>query len=470
MLCRRFFYRLPSWLCAVVSALLWIAWPVHAAPPHQGQSSAASLSQKAAHELSDAFAALAQRVSRVVVAIAIDTDGRSALALPSPAVRGEETPRALKFVGSGVVFRADGLVLTNRHVVDHARVIEVTLSDGRTLHAKLVGADDLVDLALLRVDATGLQPAALCTAPCGRLGEWVLAVGGASGTGNTVTAGVLGALGRGLGLPELEDYLQTDAHIHRGNTGGALVDLQGQVLGINTWVAGDSGVSLAIPAHLARDVAEQLATRGHVRRAWAGMSLQDLTSELAMGLGVAAGRGALIASVTKAGPAERAGLHTGDVIELVDGAVVQRSKDVMHAVVTKQIGSPLRLRVRREAQAQDIELQTAERPDSPHGDAAVSDMAEVRSAAELGLRLAQLTEQTALELQYTGAGKVVVVGVQPGSAAAKGGIERGDVIVEAGRRPIEQPEDVLQAVQSGAVVLRIERKTGAFFTVVSLTP
>jgi serine protease Do len=422
-------------------------------------------------QLSDAFAEVAERISPSVVTIKVEAKQEM------PHVfrffggpRGESPRGSVKGSGSGVIFSTDGAILTNNHVVEHATRIEVVLQDGRSFKAKVAGTDPAVDLAVLKIDAKNLPAATFADSGKARVGEWVLAIGAPFGLDYTLTAGVLSAKGRSIQATEIEDYLQTDASINPGNSGGPLVNLQGHVLGINTVIIGGSGIGFAIPSNLARNVGEQLQSKGRVSRAWIGVSLQPITQDLAKSLGRPDTHGALIASVVPKAPADKAGLKPGDVIEKIDSDVVEDSHDVQRMVLLKQPGTKITLAVRRDDKLLSIPLSTAERPANLRAEGAAGDDEGQGGAAQgggLGLNLQELTPQIAQELSYKGPGKVVIAGVRAGSAADRAGLSRGDIIVEADRKPVEKPGDVAAAAKDGKVLLRVDAKAGSRYVVVS---
>jgi len=343
------------------------------------------------------------------------------------------------------------------------------LRDGRSFRAKVAGTDPAVDLAVVKIDAKNLPAATFADSNQARVGEWVLAIGAPFGLDYTLTAGVLSAKGRSIHANEIEDYLQTDASINPGNSGGPLVNLQGQVLGINTVIIGGSGIGFAIPSSIARSVGEQLQTKGKVSRAWIGVAFQPLTQDLAKSLGMPDTHGALVASVVPKSPADKAGIKPGDVIEQVDSQKVVQSSDLLRAVLLKPVGTKVAINVLRDGKPLTLQMNTAERPGELKAegaqDPAGSDSPE--SPAALGLNLQPLSPQIAQELSYKGPGKVVVSGVKPGSPAERAGLQRGDVVVEADRKAVDKPADVAAASKDGKALLRVDRKTGSFYTVVS---
>ncbi|HET6334954.1 MAG TPA: Do family serine endopeptidase [Polyangiales bacterium] len=425
-----------------------------------------------ATQLSDAFADVAERVSPSVVTIKVEAKQ------DIPDVfkffgggRGGEGPQGgvQQGSGSGVIFTSDGSILTNNHVVEKATRIDVVLRDGRSFRAKVAGTDPAVDLAVVKIDAKNLPAATFADSNQARVGEWVLAIGAPFGLDYTLTAGVLSAKGRSIHANEIEDYLQTDASINPGNSGGPLVNLQGQVLGINTVIIGGSGIGFAIPSSIARSVGEQLQTKGKVSRAWIGVAFQPLTQDLAKSLGMSDTHGALVASVVPKSPADKAGIKPGDVIEQVDTQKVVQSSDLLRAVLLKPVGTKVAINVLRDGKPLTLQMNTAERPGDLKAEGAQDTGSgdSPESPAALGLNLQPLSPQIAQELSYKGPGKVVVSGVKPGSPAERAGLQRGDVVVEADRKAVDKPADVAAAAKDGKALLRVDRKTGSFYTVVS---
>ncbi|MDP9001143.1 MAG: trypsin-like peptidase domain-containing protein, partial [Myxococcota bacterium] len=272
-----------------------------------------------AKRLSDGFVAVAERASPSVVQIDVTARDERADVMSRFFGRPSGDEAIARGMGSGVVFSPDGAILTNNHVVEEALTINVRLRDGRYLPARLVGRDPATDLAVVKIETTGLTPAKFADSDAARVGEWVVAIGSPFGLGYTVTAGVLSAKGRGgLGMNDIEDYLQTDASINPGNSGGPLCNLQGDVLGVNTMIAGrGQGIGFAVPSNMAQRVATQILKIGRVSRAWLGLSVQDLTPEISQAMHLAPGGGALINNVASDGPAYRANVRAGDVIASV---------------------------------------------------------------------------------------------------------------------------------------------------------
>ncbi|HEU4532811.1 MAG TPA: trypsin-like peptidase domain-containing protein, partial [Polyangiaceae bacterium] len=336
-------------VCPAAALCLLYAAPAPAEPaPKAGAPRAAPTAPATigeAKRLGEAFHAVVERLAPSVVQIDVATRDPNPL---NAWLRGggEASPRA---TGSGVVFSADGAILTNNHVIEQALSMNVRFADGRVVPARLVGRDPATDLAVLRVEAKGLAAAAFADGDEARVGEWVLALGSPFGLSRTVTAGVVSATGRGsLGANEVEDYLQTDAGINPGNSGGPLVDLDGRVVGINTMVVGrGSGIGFAVPSAMARRVAEQLLAKGRVERAWLGVGVQDVTPDLARSLGVAPGAGALLNQVVAGGPGARGNLRAGDVVVAVDGRALRQAQDFVREVLRHDAGATVPLEVSR---------------------------------------------------------------------------------------------------------------------------
>ncbi len=439
-----------------------------------------------ANKLSDVFATIAARVSRSVVSIRIESkqprqrspfdfffgnpfgDGQQGQGQGN----GEQDYNIVRGGGSGVLLTADGYVLTNNHVVKEATRIEVVLKDKRRFIGKVVGTDAATDLAVVKIDAKDLPAARLADSNKARVGEWVLAIGSPFGLDYTVTAGVLSAMGRGgLGANEIEDYLQTDASINPGNSGGPLVNLRGEVLGINTMIIGrGTGIGFAIPSNIARSVSDQLRSKGKVSRAWIGVLFQELTPDLAKRFGVAENGGALVSQIVPNAPAAKAGLQAGDVITKVDSTPVREGRDLLRVVIAKPVGSTLTLEILRNGKAMTKKLTTAGRPDdvSKIGHAESNAPGESNmSAKDVGLELDKLTPQIAQQLGVKVREGVVITAVRNGSAAERAGLTRGDVIVEADRKGVRAPGEVVEALKDGSALLRVERQDGAFYTVLN---
>ena len=436
------------WFCASQTSAL------NAQPPSHAVEQATALS--------NAFSQVAEKVSPAVVSIKVEAKRQAPKGLffgmgPESSVRG----------GSGFIFQSNGAILTNNHVVDDADDVEVKLQDGRTFSAKVLGTDPATDLAVLKIDAKNLPVANFANSDNARVGEWVVAIGSPFGLDYTLTVGVLSAKGRGIGANEIEDYLQTDASINPGNSGGPLINLQGEVLGINTVIVGprNAGVGFAIPSNIVRRVGEQLLSHGEVSRAWIGVSFQELTPELAKSFGSKVKGGALVSQVVPHGPAANAGIKSGDIIERVDDKEVREGRDLLRAVLDKQVDEKVRLTILRNGKRNAVQVTTGERPDSGKLGATGRGRPSRQGSpvSSFGFNVQELTPDIASRLGYEGAGKLFVRDVEPGSAADKAGLQRGDVILEADRKPVKSSADLVAALKDGQALLRVNRGRGSLF-------
>ena len=329
----------------------------------------------------DSYADLVAQVAPAVVTIRSERRVRVATEFPfsdDPMFRrffgdrlpqGPQVPQEEGALGSGVIVRPDGYILTNHHVVDGAEHIKVELADRRTFDAKLVGSDAASDLAVLRIDATGLHALPLGDSDRMRVGDIVLAMGNPLGVGQTVTLGIVSAKGRATGLSDgsFEDFIQTDAPINHGNSGGALINTRGELVGINSQILSTTGASMgigfAIPAKMAESVMDQLIKTGHVRRGMLGVTVQPVTSDIAASLGLSEVRGAIVSSVEPNSPASRAGLERGDVILTFDGQPVTDSNSLRNHVAGTLPGSKATLTIMRDGRQQTLAAVLGERPD-----------------------------------------------------------------------------------------------------------
>jgi serine protease Do len=426
--------------------------------PAQVQASTAE-----AKRLSDGFVAVAERASPSVVQIDVTARNDKADALLRFFGRGGGDEPIARGMGSGVVFSPDGAILTNNHVVEEALTISVRLRDGRYLPARLVGRDPATDLAVVKIDANGLTPAKFADSDATRVGEWVVAIGSPFGLGYTVTAGVLSAKGRGgLGMNDIEDYLQTDASINPGNSGGPLCNLQGDVIGINTMIVGrGQGIGFAVPSNMAQRVAAQILKIGRVSRAWLGLSVQDLTPEIAQAMHLGPGVGALVNSVSPDGPAYRANLRTGDVIAAVAGHGVHDGHDLVRETISHDVGQPVQLEIVRGGQHYAATVTLSERPE-----AAIPPVpAQQQSLPHqgLGLIVRDLAPQQAAQMGLPAKPLPAVTQVTPGSPADREGLRVGDVIVEANGISEPTSNQVADVARSGALLLRVRRGDRYFY-------
>jgi Do/DeqQ family serine protease len=433
---------------------------------HRAAAADPPATQAEARRLSDAFAAVAEKVSPTVVQIEV------AVREETPQIvrwykssTGSETP-VQRGMGSGVIFNAEGAILTNNHVVEDALSITVRLRDGRILPARLVGRDPSTDLALIRVDAKNLTPARFADSDSVRVGEWVVAIGSPFGLGYTVTTGVVSAKGRGgVGVNSVEDYLQTDASINPGNSGGPLVNLDGQVLGINTMIVGrGQGIGFAVPSNLARRTADQLARTGRVQRAWIGVGIQDVTPEIANELKVDPGAGALVNSVASDGPGARAQLRAGDVVAAVNGKRVRDAQELIRELLARDVGQTVSLEVIRGGKRYSTKAELTARPEPAMSPAPVQQ--ETTQSQGLGLSLRELTPEQSVQLGLPPRALVAIAQVAPGSAGDRAGLRPGDIVIEADGIVEPSAAQVTQAGSDGHMLLRVRRRDAAFYAAV----
>jgi serine protease Do len=406
-----------------------------------------------AKKLGETFAAVAEKVSPSVVQIDV-----TVVKDESDPLRWFKADGVKRGVGSGIVYAADGAIVTNNHVIEDARAIQVRLKDGRLFSAKVVGRDPGTDLAVLRIDAKGLPAATLGDVDGSRVGEWVVAIGSPFGLGHTVTVGVLSAKGRGgVGVNAVEDYLQTDASINPGNSGGPLVSLDGKVLGINTMmVSRGNGIGLAVPSGIVKRVADEILKVGRVDRAWLGIGLQDLTPQLAAEIaGAPTTGGALVNAVTKGAPASKANLQAGDVITTVGGKAIRDAQDVLREVFVRRAGEELKLDVVRAGKKYQTKVVLESR-----GDAAPPPLPVERpSSSPSGLGLG-VKDGTDPDTRSTVA---LVASVAADSIADRAGVRVGDLVLEADGAAMPNSTQVQTAATDGRVLLRLKRGAAIFY-------
>ncbi|MEW6354220.1 MAG: DegQ family serine endoprotease [Pseudomonadota bacterium] len=375
--------------------------------------------------------------------------------------------RPTQSLGSGVIVdAAKGYVLTNGHVIANADEITVTMRDGRTFNAQVKGADPETDVAVIQIPAQELTAVPLGTSSDLRVGDFVVAVGNPFGLGQTVTSGIVSAVGRtGLGIEGYEDFIQTDASINPGNSGGALVNLRGQLVGINTAIlspaGGNIGIGFAIPIDMAREIMAQLIEFGEVRRGRLGMQLQTLTPELARALNLKfdpARPGVVVAQVEPGAPADKAGIKPGDVVTAVDGQPVRGVGSLRNVIGLMRVGEKVKLELLRNGERIDAEMVIA----------AQEDMAGVRSRHEdprlAGVTFGALDPNSALRGSVDG---IPVLNVEPDSPAGRAGLQAGDMVVSINRRPVRTPDDLVDAIQRpGPLLFNVRRDDSSLFIVI----
>jgi serine protease Do len=383
----------------------------------------------------------------------------------------EETPRRpVRASGSGFVLSPDGHIVTNNHVVEDATEIQVKLADGRELTAKVVGRDPKTDLALLKVEATGLPVIPLGDSAALQVGEPVMAIGNPFGLEQTVTTGIVSATGRVIGSGPYDNFIQTDASINPGNSGGPLINGRGEVVGINTAIfsqsGGSVGIGFAVPSSLAKVVLTQLAEHGTVERGWLGVSIQPMTRELARAFKRSDASGALVSAVIEGSPAEKAGVKAGDVIVEFDGKKVAKSEDLPRLVADVHVGNEVPMVVVREGKNVRLTAKIARLVEE-----APSRIAATEGKGQLGLSAQPVTPPVARELGLKVKEGVLVRDVVEGGRAYEAGIRAGDVIVEIDRQPVRTVEDLKIRVDKQAkgepIVMLVNREGRTMYVAVS---
>ncbi|MCC6763699.1 MAG: DegQ family serine endoprotease [Deltaproteobacteria bacterium] len=375
-----------------------------------------------------------------------------------PGPRQRQQPQ--RSLGSGFVIDPEGYILTNNHVVENADEIVVRLDNEQEHKATLVGKDPKTDLALLKIDGvSGLTAVTLGDSDTLRVGEWVMAIGNPFGLDHSVTSGIVSAKGRFIGAGNYDDYIQTDAAINPGNSGGPLLNLRGEVVGINSAIfsrtGGNIGIGFAIPVNLAKELVPQLREKGKVTRGWLGVLIQKVTPEIAESLGLDQARGALVADVVASGPAAAAGVKVGDVIVEFDGHPVSESNELPMLVARTPLDKQVTLKVMRDKESMEFTVTIAELQDDE------AQLASAGDSEKLGLSVQTLTPEIAENLGVTETKGVVVSSVESGSAADEAGIRRGDVILEVNRQAVEDVGDykaALKKVEKGKNVLLLVRR------------
>jgi serine protease Do len=375
-------------------------------------------------------------------------------------------------MGSGVIISPDGYIITNNHVVEGANELMVTLPDKREFRGKIIGTDPKTDLAVVKVDASGLPFTRWGDSSKLQVGEYVLAIGNPFGLNSTVTLGIVSALGRGrMGITQYEDFIQTDAAINPGNSGGALVNTAGELVGINTAIisrtGGYQGVGFAVPVSMAKPVLDSLIATGKVVRGYLGIAIQDLTPDLAKSFGLEQARGALVSSVAEDGPADRAGIKQGDVITAYQGKSIEDPATLQREVTRTPVGTKAAMKVIRNGHEQEITVTVGEQSER----ARVAGADPVLENALAGVEVQNLDRQMARELGLSGKTHgVVVVGVEPASLADRAGMAQGDVIREINRQPVRSVKDY-EKIASGLkkdepALLLINRRGASLFITV----
>ncbi len=373
-------------------------------------------------------------------------------------------PKGGMAVGSGFIISADGYAVTNNHVVKDADQVSVTMKDGTEYKAEVIGTDPKTDLALIKIDGEGKKfDYVAFTKGEPRVGDWVMAVGNPFGLGGTVTTGIVSALGRDIGSGPYDNFMQIDAAINRGNSGGPAFNLEGEVVGINTAIfspsGGSVGIGFAIPASSAESIIESLKENGKVTRGWLGVQIQPVTDDIAESLGLKDAKGAIVADVTEESPALAAGVKQGDTILKIDGKDVSDSRDLSRKVAGIKPGDAVPLTVIRDGKTMDLEVKIGTMPDEPKmasKDGKEDSADKSVSLANLGLKVAPAQD---------GPG-VTVTEVEPGSAAAERGLKAGDTILEVAGTEVNAPSDVrtaLKGIDKKKVLMLVKTEDGQRF-------
>jgi serine protease Do len=469
-----------------VGAVMGAAQLVNASAPTASAANAAGSAGADAVRLTNmprSFADLVAEVRPAVVNIGVTGPAPTGVrgeAAPGPQSpfrnrRPHQAPPGAKVrgVASGFLISADGLIVTNDHVIKGATKIMVTLNDGRQFEARVKGRDPKTDLALLSIDQKGLPHLAFGDSSKARIGDWVIAVGNPFGLGGSVSAGIISARGRDIQAGPYDDYLQVDAPINRGNSGGPLLDAAGRVIGVNTAIfsptGGSVGIGFAIPAALAKQVIAELIEKGRVDRGWLGVAIQTVTPDIATALGLDEARGALVASVDPESPAAKAGIRVGDVILGTNGDKTKVIKDLTRAVAAQSAGSETPVTLWRNGKEMTVTVTIGSLPERQAAVATAPDQ------PRLGVAVATLTppvrKRFGIADKATG---IVVTDVRNDSAAARAGIRPGDVIVKADGRDVGAPEDLVAALKDATagkrrtVLLLVERNGARRFVAANL--
>jgi Do/DeqQ family serine protease len=367
--------------------------------------------------------------------------------------------------GSGVIVDKEGYILTNNHVVEGMDKVKIRLNDGREFTATVKGQDRRTDLAVLQIKAKDLPAATLGDSDKLEVGEWAIAIGSPFGLEHTVTVGVISAKGRsGLGTGTYEDFIQTDASINPGNSGGPLCNIDGEVIGINAMIIQPgTGIGFAIPINTAKQILSDLIKQGKVVRPWLGISVQDLTPEMAEQFQVKEKEGVIVAQIHQGTGAEKAGLVSGDIMKSVDDKAIKNTNELIKEIQKKKVGQKIKLSVVRDGKLMTLEVTTTAMPDKPEA------MKEKESEEKLGARVQELTPPLAARYRISSEIKrgVVVLSVEEGSPADELGLQEGDVILEINRKKIETIKDFEKATKDinldKGIVFRLHRRGNSFY-------
>ncbi|MDP2862324.1 MAG: Do family serine endopeptidase [Desulfobacterales bacterium] len=348
-------------------------------------------------------------------------------------------------LGSGFIIDKDGYIVTNNHVVENADKIKVILKDEKEFEAEIVGRDPNTDIALIRIKSGyNLPVLKIGDSDALKVGQWVLAIGSPFGLEHTVTAGIVSAKGRVIGSGPYDDFIQTDASINPGNSGGPLINMTGEVIGVNTIIiAGGQGIGFAIPINQVKGIVEQLKKHGDVTRGWLGVTIQDLPADLAEYIGIKDGKGVLVSDVISGDPADKAGIRPKDIIIEINGQKIESSRTLLKMVADIGVGEVAKIKVLRDGKEKTFHVEVAKRMDEKI--ASIKDSMKGQ-ADETGIRVANLTPETAKRFGITEKEGVIVVGVDSGGEGAEAGIAPGDIIREVNHQAVKSVKDYTEAI------------------------
>jgi len=372
-------------------------------------------------------------------------------------------------LGSGFIIDKAGFIVTNNHVVENADKIKVKLKDGDEYDAELVGRDPNTDLALIKIDAKkDLPTVKMGNSDSLKVGQWVVAIGSPFGFEQTVTAGIVSAKGRVIGSGPYDDFIQTDASINPGNSGGPLINMQDEVVGINTAIiASGQGIGFAIPITMAKGIIDQLKSRGEVTRGWLGVAIQPLSRELAAYYGIKDGKGVLVTDVFKGDPAEQAGIRPQDIILEINGKKVADSRDVTRTIANTPVGETVAIKLLREGKEQQFKVKLSKREDSKIS----GRLQQNPSGDELGIQVAEITTEMMQQYNLPKAEGVIVVEIDSEGKGAEAGVQTGDIVAEINYKKIKTVKDYneqLQKIKKGEKIKMLIQRVNAGFLVIEI--
>jgi serine protease Do len=450
---------------------------------HISQISAHSAGDPFQNPLSPDFVALAARVEKAVVNINTEHDETAGVRNPFEYFfnRNDATEDLFdggnlrrNSLGSGFIVNPDGYILTNSHVIENSSKINVKLDDRRIMKATVVGTDPKTDLAVLKIQSSNLPALRLAPADTVAVGDWVAAFGSPFGLEETMTAGIISAKGRVLGSEFYDKFLQTDAAINPGNSGGPLVNMRGDVVGINTTIAGRNrgfiGIGFAIPADAAQRAYDRVVKSGKSSRGWIGVLLQEITPEIARGFDLKRPEGALVSEVATEGPAAKAGVQSGDIILEFNGQRVRNPHDLSSAVAETKVGTSARIKILRMGNQLALDISVGERPSAVAQNFAAP---RTNEPGRLGITVENITPEIQSAMHLSSINGVLVIDVIPGSAADNGGVQPGDIIRAINHASVHTAADLLAVMRDlnvdSTVLLRLERQGKSFYSAFRLS-